>query len=604
MTAPRVFLVGFNQLMEPFPEWGANEALSALALNTGPWVKGNRSYLEGDHWQSGAGWIGPQPSNNEAGFTETMRKIELAFTSRNVIAEIVDRHKNGVCGREPRWRFTPIRFLAPGENPNEAELKDIAELEGMVTNWWNCRKAISVLQVAARNALFAARGPVRLYIPRGLLVQVKTDEGGVVAGVVVDRGDIESALDLIWPEAPDPESATAYIDPLTRREVGIVIETDLAGVDTFNLTFLDQSGDDPELTVHRTITRGAEAKEADFQFNFGGRITVNEVRRERLINDQILQGQRALNLALSMIPRTVITAGFLERVLLNAQMPGEFQDIKDATGKVTGKRFVPGTPVFGAGTTNYVAPLAVEEDDGKGGTRTVMTNADVKWREPVDPLAAINAKTAHYQDILEEANQAHILITSDATPSGNSREQARAEYEASLNETKPHVDHVGRWMLETLVAMAEELAGVPGKFTSKYRVVYESNVDTGPLTADEKRQNYESADKGYLSAQGAMELNGVEDVDAEMARIKSEGAGNLGSMIQRATALKLLTDAQFPMAVAMKVLGFPEEFHAEIISEMEKQKKAEQDQAVELAKAAPPKPAGPTGAAPKKAPAK
>jgi hypothetical protein len=566
--------------------WTANNAREALALQLPEFVTRNRAYIEGDHWEDGKGWIGPKPDVGENGYAETMAAIELAFTSRNVIAEIVDRHKNGVIGQEPRWRFTPKRFLQPGEQPSEQELTDISQLEAMVTGWWDKRKAISVLQQATRNVLFATRGPVRLYVPKGSLTEVN---GRLMAEI--EAGDLEAALDLIWPEAPDPESATVYQDPDTMKQIGIIKEVDRQGRETWTLCY--ENPDDPEMTTIRVLNDEENADDLGvvYELPMASRITIEEILRAPLVNEQIIQGQRALNLALSMIPRTVVTAGFLERILLNAQMPGEFVEVKDSSGKVIGKKFVPGTPVFGAGTTNYVAPIAIEEDDGKGGLRTVLTNADVKWREPVDPTFAVNAKVAHYQDILEEANQAHILITSDATPSGNSREQARAEYEASLNETKPHADAVGRWLLEAVVSMAEALAGVPGKYTATYRAIFECNVDTGPLTPDESRNFYDAADRGYLSAQGAMELAKVVDVDSELARIKAEGSGNVGQMVQRATALKLLSEASFPLSVAVKVLGFPEELHAEIVSEMEKQKQQDQDQAIALAKAKPPIPA-------------
>jgi len=561
----------------PFLTWDDLQFREALGLKQGDHFAENRDYLEGHHWRLGLGWMGPAPDIGDNDYRTVMLLIEAGFVSRNVIEEVTDRHGNGVVGKPMRWRWSTKRFLKVGESATPEEIADIALIEAWQTEWWDKRETSAVFRQATINALTFDRGPIRLLIPEGLLEVVNN-----VTVAKVKRGDIVAALDLIWPEAPDPEVACVYRDTYTMREVGIVKTQDapvdggpwnMNGQETLHACYLDGSDLKPEQTIVRTT--GARVGYATY--NLGGRLTVSEIVRPRIVTEQLIQGQKALNLALSMVPRTVVMAGFLERVILSGQMPGEFSPILDANGKQVGEKFIASPPSFGAGKTNYVAPVMIEEEDGRGGTRTVMSSPDVKWREPTDPKFAISAKVSHYQDMLEECDQAHILIQSDATPSGNSREQARSEYEGSLNKTKPHVDKVGRWFLETLLALAEQLAGVPGKYTSKYRALFECNVDSGPLTPDEKRQYIEAADKGYLSYQTAMELQGVEDTDAEVARIKAEKEGNVGQMLQRATALKTLVDSKFPVSVAVKILGFPQEFWEEIIAEVEKQQQQEQE---------------------------
>ena len=86
----------------------------------------------------------------------------------------------------------------------------------------------------------------------------------------------------------------------------------------------------------------------------------------------------------------------------------------------------------------------------------------------------------------------------------------------------------------------------------------------------------ESGNDGYASRQTVMEYLGIEDTDAELALIKAEGAGSIGQMIEKANALATLVGAKFPVSVAVKMLGFPEEFHAEIIAEVKKQQDQEQ----------------------------
>lgn len=583
----------------PFITWDHAQFQEALALRIGDHYEENRDYLEGRHWRKGLGWMGPAPDIGDSDYRVVMLLIEAGFVSRNVVDEIADRHTNGVVGKPMRWRWSTRRFMKAGDPMTDQEIADIALIEAWLTEWWDKRETSAVFRQATMNAVVFDRGPIRLMIPEGLLQAVN---GVTVAAI--KRGDIVAALDMIWPEAPDPESAAVYTDPFTMRDVGIIKTTDApadggpwdqTGQETIHACYLMGGKAKPELTTWRRTG----ARQGEASYNLGGRLTLAEIKRPRIITDQILQAQRALNLALSMVPRTVVQAGFLERTILAGQMPGEYVDVKDAGGKKVGTKFVPNPPSFGAGKTNYIAPIVVDEDDGKGGSRTVMTTPDIKFREPSDPKFAVAAKVSHYQDMLEESDQAHILIQSDATPSGNSREQARAEYEGSLNKTKPHVDKVGRWFLETLLALAEVLAGVPGKYTSKYRALFECNVDSGPLTPDEKRQNMEASNQGYQSKQTTMEYLGTEDTDAENALMKSEGAGNIGQMLQRATALKTLVDAKFPVKVAVKILGFPQEFHAEIIAEVEKQQAQEQqNKLAEIAAKGQAKPAPSAGGRP------
>jgi hypothetical protein len=104
---------------------------------------------------------------------------------------------------------------------------------------------------------------------------------------------------------------------------------------------------------------------------------------------------------------------------------------------------------------------------------------------PVDTFTETD--DAFTASMLELAHQLHVLIGKDATASGESRKQARAEFAASLETSKAAVDEVGRWLLETVLALAAAIAGVPGHYES-LRCEFGCMVDAGPLTADEEAQ--------------------------------------------------------------------------------------------------------------------
>lgn len=521
------------------------------------WLDTNRLFVQGNHWQDGAGWIGPRPMGGEEGAQEVLAEIARGFTSRNVVAEIIERHVSAVLGREPAWTFTPRRALKEDEEPNEQEARSIDEAEVFLTTWWDERDLNGWLQRAITTLLWASRAPFRLYVPTGLLAEERRRNGDGAEDVqrVVRASSIDQALGVIFPDHPDVESATVATNDDTKRPVGIFLY-ERQGREHAELTFLDESTVDTN-GVRRTVIRSlAGDGSSEVVHDLGGRITMMELRRPLFITTQIQQGQRALNLALSMIPRNVVTGGFLERVIMNAQMPGEWEDVTDENGQPTGeKRFKPDPYHTGAGTTNFLSGIEYTDAEGK----THLASPSVAWREPVDVSSSEKAKRAHYQDILEEADQAHVLIAGDATASGVSREQARMDFLWSLMLTVPRVNALGRWLLETALAMAETFIGKPGQYTKPLRATFVCRVDAGPLSADERRMIVESADKGYIARETAMSMLGVEDVDAELAKIAEQTGSMLDLSKKQAEALSAWTTAGISLEVAAKLIGLSDE---------------------------------------------
>lgn len=514
------------------------------------WV--NRAFVFGDHWQGGYGWIGPMPQSNDPGYAETFAEIYRGFTSRNVIGEVVFRHTSGVVGREPRWGLALKRALATDEVMTTQEQALIDEAEALLTQWWDMRRVHEWMQRYVTTLLYAGRATLRLYVPDGLLDGV-TDAITGAARRVISAATVEEALSKIWLDHPLPEQATVAIDEDTQQQAGVLLYE--VGVKSTGLGSPERRSEityaDGDTTVVRILV-GEE--QTEYRLDFGGHLTMFESRRPALITPQAQESQRALNLALSMLPRNVVTGGFLERILLNAQMPGEW--ITDpSTGQ---KRFHPEPYYAGAGTTNFVQGVQYEQDG-----KTVLANPSVHFRDPVPVTASIDAKKSHYEDILEETRQAHVLMTNDLRASGKSREQGRADFEADLTLTKSHAESVGRWVIITVLAMGEALAGTPGKYTKQLRATFACQIDTGPLDAQERAANDASVGK-TLSRETAMERNGVVDVDAELQRMNAEPAAQIALVTAQATAIKTLTDAGAGLVAAAVVADLGEDDVAEL----------------------------------------
>lgn len=526
----------------PFDDFDKEIAKKRLGEDVWDEVSANRSFIEGDHWQDADGWVGPAPQTTETGYSETIAIIKKAFVSRNVIQEVVERHVGGVLGREPSWGLTLIEPLPEGEDIQESDKAIINEAMSFLQDWWDTKEIHDVLKSVASSALWAKKGNLRLYIPSGL-----TEADGTI-----NATDLKSALYYIHPDHPLAEDASIYEDEDTKAKIGILLyRTNEDSDENFELVYLDEkTGEDAPETIIKLMTK--EDGDSEYRFMLGGRLTMYQLNKAPLITQQVQQAQKALNLAVSMIPRNIVTAGFLERVLLNAQMPGEWE--LDENGERT--QFVPATLNVGAGTTNFFRGIDYQEQDPMTGkSRTVLATPSVHYKDPVDPRFAVSSKDSHYEDILQEVDQSHILKQQHANASGKSLEQARADFLNSLRDTKIKVDAMGRWLIETTLAMAEFLSGSPGKYTDKFRATFDCRIDPGPVGSDEKTQYVNAAKEQVISRRTAMRLSGIADVDAELQLISAQQDSQLSMRTKQAEALLAYKNAGIDIVSAAKLIG-------------------------------------------------
>lgn len=530
-------------------------ATQLLGMATQP-VKGARDFVEGDHWQRGAGWIGPAPKQGEEGYSEVMCMIEKAFISRNVTLEVLERHMLGVVGWEPSWGFTVRRPLKEDEEITPEEQALIDEVESFLTAWWDKRKCHKLFQDYTLDLGWGTRSALRVYVPAGVLTEVES-EGETY--LVASAQGVDKALEMIYPDHPAVEDSTVYIDPLTQRWLGIcrykqMVNWQPVGVYVYETTYIDKDG-------NTVITRTDQRASVAYPFQLGGRLTIWESTRQALVSEQLISAQKSLNLAVSMLPRNVVTGGFLERVILAGMMPGTWT--YDDKGEKTG--FIPATYKTGAGTTNFISGQEYTDQDGK----THLSTPDIKWRPPSEIKPVVEAAVAAYEQILGEAKQVHILISGEAAPSGYSREQARADHAAALGKSQSEVQPAGQWFLETVLALAEEIAGKPGLYTSKLKATFACRINTGPISTEERAQNAAEAEGGLLSEETAMERNGILDVDAEKQRINSTPEAKLTLLEKQGTVGGQLVLMGYSTELASEMVGIEKKFITKYTKENE-----------------------------------
>jgi hypothetical protein len=486
--------------MTTFADLSATQAANHITVTEG--MTANRRYYDGDHWQQGAGWIGPMPTETSAEAALMISQIKRGFVSKNAIRETVLRHLAGVIGHEPRWSLSVRRALADGEEPTAEEQELIQEAEALLREWWDWRGIHQMLKEAAVTLLLSGRAPLRLFVPDAN----RDDETGDVPTI-----PLPDAVWYVWCEALSPAQATVFTDTSTMADGGVYQYTpvDLAGVQQSQVTDLTYLDDDGQ-TVLRVLQGSTEA---DTRLPLDGGLLLYEMTSEALIGEQVRQQQKLLNLARTMLARNVVVGGFLERVFLNAQQPGACIR-NDSTGQET---FTPEDMVVGPGTTNYVQGVPVFQH----GQVTGYTTPSVVYRDPVPVTTFEETSRSAYRGILEETRQVHALLSGDAAPSGESRRQALFDFVLSLQDTATEIEEALRWLLETTLNFAATFAGEPARFTG-LRVSATCQIDAGPISEADMRALVDVVGARLMSRRTAMARLGIDDPDAEQQQVEQE----------------------------------------------------------------------------------
>lgn len=483
----------------------------------------NTEFYSGNHWQDSKGWIGAKPLITH-GFSQVIAQIREGFVSENVIKEVVNRHVGGILGREPLWGFVPqktvsqsaltrrkrfaklFRFLLP-DNQSQAQVDKFAqEADEALTVWWDQGQPRKKLKEALATCLNEEKVLLRLFVPRGLYKD----------RTVPVQKSLTDALSILHLDVVTSDKGGVFTDPDTQKPFAVYFYerdeakcVELSYVNDLGQTILQVLSDKPDLVVE------------PIAYDLQGRLWMYELSREALITEQIRSIQRSLNLSLTMMMRNVNLAGNLERAIMNAERPKQTVRIPDAT-QVTGFReeAINSDFLVGPGVTNFLTGLLIRNDAGEIVGRA---NPNISYRDPVPITTFVGTRKECREAIFSQAYQLHALISGDATASGKSREQARAEYRNSLLDSKEPVDDGGRWICETPLRIAAQFCNRVNDFAG-LRCDFDSRIEDGPVDTEERSANREDVKAGLMSKETAMSLNGRDDTDGEKARIAEDKA--------------------------------------------------------------------------------
>lgn len=518
----------------------------------------NIAFYNGDHWQGGAAWTGPSLSANTNPLSDaTMAAIQKSFVSRNAISEITGRHVAGVLGREIHWKLTVARPLPmikvvdklTGKEreeralPSDEEQALIDEAEALLVKWLNKRGVARIMQSMVAAFLNTKRAVMRVYVPPDL----RDDDGNL------PPGDMEQTIDYIYPQHLGHNDdklvlqfpfATVYTQKSSQRQVGVYTykEVDefaeLMGAEATEeeraeLTYLDEAG----MTVLRVINKEGNVEDP-VTMPLGGRLTMFEATRPWLVTPQIVSLQKLLNMSLTMMQRNAVVAGFLERVFSNVDWPGKWVD---DPSEPAGKRFVPDELVIGPNVNTHIRGIKIKDKDNN----TSFATPEINYRDPVSPQTFVDTQAYTYTSILQESNQLHYAQVGGTVVSGESRKQAREAFKQDLQMSASLVEEVMRWLLELVLAMASYFAGRAGAFEG-LRVYAQCRINTGPISPEDMRAAKEMKEATLWSRETAQSETGIEDVDAENARIAKEQAELAESEAANLKAAQRMLDANEP----------------------------------------------------------
>lgn len=509
-----------------FATWTYQDAIQELVKDETYLVA--REFYRGDHWQKGAAWIGPLPREGDSvsDAKQTREEIKEGLVPHPAIEEVVERHRDAIIGQEPFWSAVPRRPMDATEEPTDAERALIREWEAFMTDWWDDKDVLAVAQQAVEDLALGGRGIVRIFVPEGNLAVNEGDDSQFIP-----ESDFEEALDKIWIAFVPADAGSVPRDPRTMQQYGVFhygVKAMPNGPEELfvEMTYLDEA----RKTVIRTMGRNqtADQPSPSVALDLDGHLMMFEMQSNALITKPIIGNQKLLNQALSMLSRNVNLGGFLERVILNGQLPGEFQIID---GK---KVFVEYEFDFGAGSTTSVRGVQTgQKEDGSA----IISEPRVQYRDPVDVTCFDKTISIAYKNVLSSARQLHVLIAADATASGEARKQARDDYTKSLKRTKTRLDRMGRWILDVVTVLGCLFSKQPGRY-GELRFVFNSQLDPGPISADDRAAVVSEYLAKLRSQEGSMSQLGIDDTAAEQATIAAEEAAAAAHAEENMTPLE------------------------------------------------------------------
>lgn len=432
----------------------------------------NWEYYIGNHEEF---WSGPILPESHPMYKQVKEEIDRLFHPYNICAEVTDHYTAALVGKPFSWSLKNKN----GESSDEAE--------AIIKNWFEWQTEVGIdtdLGDPLSNAITQ------------MLVRDQGDGAGV-GYLRLYEPSIYSQLEpyqRVVVHAPAP--GTVYAE---RNVDGILFKAEYTYGEGEKEIYELQPDGKTKITNDNT----GEFVLADY----GGRLPIIELKGRAIINKAIKRGQDSINKTLTIKDINVESAGFLERIILNALPPGEYVENEDGTK--TFKRDTKGLDI-GANLITMLTGIPLGDPDAPEG----YTNPSVHYRNPVPvetfrESIAIDVSTIYFQ-----AGLAYLLSSGDGKISGKSRLTLKEDFLVRLRLYEQRIEAALRKMLSIVIKNLSEYYPI----LADYKPVVELNLAVSPLP-EERQQNREDVKTGIMSIPSAISANGV-DVQKEIALIE------------------------------------------------------------------------------------
>lgn len=478
------------------------------------YLKENFCYYYGDTLDY---WIGPNIESDP----DFRRRLEKIFQKANKIGEVTNRLVRVLVGKQPNWNFSQDL-----EEPIELE-----ETERMLRRWLEkqlratCKGHVALnmkggyykhdktlgitryraeesapdwsnpLQKATRDALVCGYGYLRLWSPQrfrtapdpAMRIAIHSPNPGAVE-LVYDDDNLLEEIRYKYQRDGRTYTERQQIDPVTGQT--LIWEEDEQG----NLLIeTDEQGNQ---------------REAVSELDLNGNYTIQVIQVRPLITDSLKRLQNAINYYLTLMPKNQELAGFRERVLTNAQPPGDYEEHPDGT-----RVFKPDPNwSIGPGKISWITGIPIYNELGQV---SGYSNPGVNYAEPASPETFIQAVRATVALLYEEVAQGHLL-SSDLQISGVSRQQLRADFWGILEEYQGAIEAAWSGALES----AAGLMGMP--LGEETEIVTNLVLSQAEPTPEEMQALIAEVQAGLESRKGAIARRGERNPEAKLEEILEE----------------------------------------------------------------------------------
>lgn len=551
----------------PFEDWKYEDVAKAVKDSLSTDFTIIKAYaVDKDHFQRGVEWVGP----GDAGTNDSIKK---QFAPEDAVGEVLSNVENAFA--EPQLGATPIKEIAEGQAIPTATEGRMGEALALLSDWWDKQRLQEHIQERQRTSAWAGYAGLRLWIPWRFL---EMDDDGTVR--IRPTTSIEKALKYIYVTAPSPDNGVVLTHVGTQDKCAVFLDKEVKYVNgerqeypRAELIYLDpdRQEDEEANTVIRIVYADDEKPEMRTELPLGGRLTFTEIRARALLTEPVLRTQRQLNLLTTLVTRIAETAAFRERYTMNAKPQGirypyeegtSLQDNafieRDEEGRMW--QVVPQPRTLGANTTTELIGVPKYDDRGDQKGNEVP---QVHIADPVDPKPYLEAADATRRRILRMCSQGHLGGISNAEASGIAYEQARAVFEKDLNKRRVSEEGMLRDLLTSVLALAEHIASKKGYFTDQIRLTVDQHVNAGPRSPDLVRLDLEAREAGAMSRKTVMAKLGIEDIEAEDARVRAEAAFIL-DLLEKAAGIGATFDIEGVVNV-LRELGVPEKLLTDLV---------------------------------------